>query len=290
MQCELNLQNCPRTFRSDCAKVTFAQSYLKGMALGWFEPDLLQADNSNLSSDPSSDPSSDSSELHPLWMENYQEFVLELQTNFGPYDPVGDAEHQLHHLSLKDEQRINKYMVEFNRLACQLRGYGDGALWHLFYSGLPDRIKDEISRVGKPHTLPDLRVLAQSIDARYWERKSELNRQTFVTGHTTSIISTPTSSSTMPSNSEPTSDSESISDSISDSSHPDPSSNLPDPHSFISENSEDSDSEAAEPACELGPDGRLSAVERQRRFDLNLCLVCGLAGHKVRDCPKSSRF
>ena len=130
------------------------------MALGWFELDLLLADNSNLSSDPSSDPSSGSSELCPLWMENYQEFVLELQTNFGPYDPVGDAEHQLRHLSLEDEQHISKYMVEFNRLACQLQGYGDGALQHLFYSRLLDRIKDEISCVGKPHTLPDLRVLA----------------------------------------------------------------------------------------------------------------------------------
>ena len=98
-------------------------------------------------------------------MENYQEFVLELQMNFGPYDPVGDAEHQLRHLSLKDEQRISNYVVEFNRLACQLQGYGDGALRHLFYSRLPDRIKDEISCVGKLHTLPDLRVLAQSIDA-----------------------------------------------------------------------------------------------------------------------------
>ena len=213
-------------------------------------------------------------------MENYQEFVLELQMNFGPHDPVSDAEHQLHHLSFEDGQRINKYVVEFNRLACQLQGYGDGALRHLFYSGLPDRIKDEISCVGKPHMLPDLRVLAQSIDARYWECKSELNRQNFVTSHTTSIISAPTSSIMMPSNSEP----------ISDSGHPDPSSDLPDPHSFISENSEDSDPEAAEPAFELGPDGKLSAVERQRRFDLNLCLVCGLAGHKVRGCPKSSRF
>ena len=165
------------------------------------------------------------------------------------------------------------------------------------------------SCVGKPHTLPDLRVLAQSIDVHYWECKSELNRQTFVTGHTTSIISAPTSSM-MPSNSEPTSDSESISESISDSEsisesisdsesisesisdsgHPDPSSDLPDPHSFISKNPEDSDSDAAEPAFKLGPDGKLSAVERQRRFDLDLCLVYGLAGHKVRDCPKSSRF
>ena len=252
------------------------------MALGWFEPDLLLANNS----DPSSDPSSDSSELCPLWMENCQEFILELQMNFGPYDPVGDAEHQLRHLSLEDKQHISKYVVEFNHLACQLQGYGDGALRHLFYSGLLDRIKDEIFCVGKPHMLPDLHVLVQSIDACYWECKSELNCQTFVTGHTTSIISAPTSSFMMPSNSEPTSDSESI----SDSSHSDPFSNLPNPHSLISEDSEDSNSEAAESTFELGPDGKLSAVECQQCFDLNLCLVCGLAGHKVRDCPKSSRF
>ena len=138
--------------------------------------------------------------------------------------------------------------------------------------------------------LPDLHVLlAQSIDARYWEHKSELNCQTFITGHTISIISALTSS-TMPSNSKPTSDSESISDSISDSGHPDPSCDLPDPHSFISENSEDSDSEAAEPTFKLGPDGKLSAVERQQHFNHDLCLVCGLTGHKVRDCLKSSRF
>ena len=62
VQCELNFQNR--------AKVTFAQSYLKGMALGWFKSVLLLADNSNLSSNPSSNPSSDSSELRPLEMEN----------------------------------------------------------------------------------------------------------------------------------------------------------------------------------------------------------------------------
>jgi hypothetical protein len=44
-------------------------------------------------------------------MENYQEIVLELRTNFGPHDPVGDAEHELHHLSLKDGQHMTKYVV-----------------------------------------------------------------------------------------------------------------------------------------------------------------------------------
>ena len=41
VQCELNFQDRRRAFNADRAKVTFAQSYLKGMALEWFEPDLL---------------------------------------------------------------------------------------------------------------------------------------------------------------------------------------------------------------------------------------------------------
>ncbi|KIN98461.1 hypothetical protein M404DRAFT_31333, partial [Pisolithus tinctorius Marx 270] len=55
IQCELNFQDRPCAFRSDRAKVTFAQSYLKGMALAWFEPDLLNPDNYDC----------------PLWMDDY---------------------------------------------------------------------------------------------------------------------------------------------------------------------------------------------------------------------------
>jgi len=65
--------------------------------------------------------------------------------------------------------RANRYVVDFNHIASQIRGYGDGALHHHFYTGLPDRIKDKISRIGKPRTLNGLRVLTQEIDARYWE-------------------------------------------------------------------------------------------------------------------------
>ena len=53
IQCELNFQDRPKAFRTDRAKVTFAQSYLKGMALEWFESDLLGVDDPN---------------AHPLWM------------------------------------------------------------------------------------------------------------------------------------------------------------------------------------------------------------------------------
>ena len=41
VQCELNFQDRPRSFDNDRTKVIYAQSYLKGMALDWFEPELL---------------------------------------------------------------------------------------------------------------------------------------------------------------------------------------------------------------------------------------------------------
>jgi hypothetical protein len=134
VQCKLNFQSRPKTFHSDQAKVNFAQSYLKGMALEWFEPNLLSDELSSC----------------PDWMDDYSEFMLGLQTNFGPHDPSRDAEMQLEQLNMCKGQYINKYVVEFQRLASQVCRWGDGALYHQFYNGLPAHIKDKISRMGKP--------------------------------------------------------------------------------------------------------------------------------------------
>jgi len=256
VQCELNFQDRPKAFASDRARVTFAQSYLKGMALEWFEPDLLNSANPR---------------ARPLWMDNYAQFVSELKSNFGPHDPVGDAEHQLDNLSMKEGQKINKYVVEFNRLAGQVRGYGDGALRHIFYSGLPDRIKDEISRVGKPRTLDGYRTLAQTIDARYWERKSEVARQT-------------KSSTSSTSNSASKGNSSASSDSKGKTKEKDNKNKSSDK----SKSSSGAKPASSKTPAHLGKDGKLTEEERQRRIKDKLCMFCGQPGHMARDCPKST--
>ncbi|KAG6326318.1 hypothetical protein ID866_12771, partial [Astraeus odoratus] len=147
VQCELNFCDRPQAFRLDSQKVGFTLSFLKGIALAWFEPDLLNTIPG----------------AEPAWADDYSEFVIELTTNFSPHNPVSDAKHQLDNLLMKDSSHINKYIVEFNCLATQVHGYGEGALRHIFYNGLPDHIKDEIAR---------------GIDAHYWEHKSEIARQT----------------------------------------------------------------------------------------------------------------
>ena len=108
VQCTLNFHNHPDTFTSNSDKVIFALSYLKGTTLDWFEPSLTSGKS-------------------PPWLDNYSDFVGELKNNFGPHDPEGEAEADLKNLKMRDNQRIVKYLVNFNRLAARVQ-WGDTAL------------------------------------------------------------------------------------------------------------------------------------------------------------------
>ena len=97
VQCTLNFRNCPDTFSTDSAKVTFALSYLKGTALDWFKLSLASG-------------------LNPSWLDDYSNFILELKKNFRPHNPKGEAEADLENLCMHENQCIVKYLVNFNRL------------------------------------------------------------------------------------------------------------------------------------------------------------------------------
>jgi len=238
------------------ARVTFTQPYLKGMALKWFEPDLLNSTNPHACL---------------LWMDNYAQFVSELKSNFGPHNPIRDAEHQLDNLSMKEGQKINKYVVEFNCLTGQVHGYGDGALHHIFYSGLPDHIKDEISRIGKPRTLDGYHTLMQTIDARYWECKSEVACQT-KSSTSSSSNSTSKGNSSASSNSKGKTKEKDNKNKSSDKA----------------KSSSGTKPTSSETPTHLGKDGKLTKEERQRHIKDKLCMFCGQPGHMARDCPKST--
>jgi hypothetical protein len=154
MQCRLQFRDRPGAFDGDdAAKVNFAISYLRNPALQWFEPGL----SGELDEDPA-------------WLEDWDLFVEELQTNFGPYDQTGDAESELVSLKMTSSQHITEYIVHFNSLAPHC-DWGDATLHHQFYEGLPNRLKDKVSRGddSKPRTLNLMQIKAQNVDARYWE-------------------------------------------------------------------------------------------------------------------------
>jgi hypothetical protein len=261
LQLQLNIRDNARSFPTESSKVMFALSYLKGAALDWFEPDLL----------------GDPNDLRSPWMDDFEELVHELERNFGPHNPAGEAENQLITLVMKDSQRISKYIVEFNRHASQVRGFGGGALRLAFYNGLPDRIKDKLTRIGKPEGLYELRELAQTIDARYWERKGETSRLT------RPVQSTSTSTSKF-------SDRSADKPSFAKSATP----NTPSSSTSSFKKAPKDNTSGGKPfnktdlSTKLGKDGKLTPEERQRRVDNNLCMFCGKSGHVARECYKSS--
>ena len=79
-------------------KVNYALSYLKGIALDCFKPTLL-------------DPNA------PSWLSNFDLFVEELKSNFGSYNPVGEAEAKLEQLCVQENHQAMKYFIKFQKLA-----------------------------------------------------------------------------------------------------------------------------------------------------------------------------
>ena len=172
---------------------------------------------------------------------------------------------------MRDTQQITKYLVEFNRLAVRVQ-WGDVSLQHQLYNRFLPRIKDEISQVGKPNNLADLHTLAQSIDARYWECRSEIARETPANklqdkpGDKGKTPATPATLNTNPPKSG---------QSGTPQNTPAPTtSSIPKPASTL--------------APKLGKDDRLTQEERQCRMDNNLCLFCGKPGHIAKECLKAT--
>ena len=83
-------------------------SCLKGSALECFEPALLDS-------------------VEPLWLSDFDLFLEELQTNFGVYDPVGEAEAELEELHMQENHHATQYFIKFMQLATRVQ-WGNAAL------------------------------------------------------------------------------------------------------------------------------------------------------------------
>jgi hypothetical protein len=246
--CNLHFRNNP-AYASDEAKVTFALSYLRGMALEYFEPAILDSDES------------------PDWIDNWSAFIRTLRIQFGPIDPTADAERGLDNLKMQENQHIVKYNVEFTKFAIQT-GWDEGVLRHRYYSGLAERIKDVMGQHPKPSTLDDMKLLAHGIDARYWERYREKSRSDKGKSDKSDKADKPDGKTDgkPPGNSK--------FDKGKGKGKPPKPAATPGSSSALAE--------------KLGKDGKLTPQERQRRFDNRLCMFCGGVGHTAKDCTKSS--
>ena len=159
-QCSMYFAVRSADFPDDESRVTFALSYLTDTPLDWFRTEFN--DSLSLSA-------------LPPWFSSYPLFTAELRRLFGPSDPVTSAMDFLEGLRYEDTTKAARYTLDFNNFA-RRTGWNDRALLHQFYKNLPDRLKDEIARVGKPNNLRALQELVNVLDQRYWERQSEIER------------------------------------------------------------------------------------------------------------------
>ncbi|KIO14013.1 hypothetical protein M404DRAFT_18255 [Pisolithus tinctorius Marx 270] len=161
---------------------------------------------------------------------------------------------------MKDNQCINKYIVDFNQLASQVQGYSDS--------------------VGKPWTLHELHHLAQEIDACYWEHKEEIQQASKQQG---SSSSSNNKSSGSGHNYQPKTSQEKAKTGNNNNSR-----SSPKPASSKLGNNNSSNSSKPEPS-KLRKDGKLTPEECKCHIKGNLCMFCGGPGHFTEKCPKKTR-
>src|SRR5260370_32074187 len=81
LQCQLTFNLYPQQFSMEESKVFFAISHMKRMALEWFKHGIMIMEYNTT--------------IAPTWHRNWQDFVTELCTNFGPANPTGTVEAEL---------------------------------------------------------------------------------------------------------------------------------------------------------------------------------------------------
>jgi hypothetical protein len=123
-------------FPNDESCVTFTLLFLKGTLLNWFQTELNHMMTQTAE--------------FPKWFTSYTLVLSELQRLFGLHDPVNDAMTALEALRYKDSQKATCYSLEFNRHS-RRTSWNKAALARLYYKGLPDRLKDEISQIRKAY-------------------------------------------------------------------------------------------------------------------------------------------
>src|SRR5260221_3072898 len=250
LQCQLTFNSYPQHYASNSSKVFFMISYLKKSMLEWFEIGVME-----------SDP-----RLALTWRASWPEFLSKIRTHFGPSNPTGTAEIELHHLSMQYDSCISEYLVRFNTLASRVH-WGDAALRFQFYDGLPERLKEKVMILGKPESLRKMVNVTVRYDALYWACRTE-RRLTCrfepkpALSRPSKPLHTPTKT-LLPTNRN----------SVSTPCQPEaPRSTLrtPKPYDNV-----------------LGLDGKLKPEELQCRHKGRLCLVCDSGNHCASECPTS---
>ena len=196
-------------------------------------------------------PMVDMDVVHPT-MANLRTFFNALRAVFGDSDPRATSERALR--TLTHTTSVSAYAIKF-RQHTQLLGWNDASLIYHFHTGLQSTIKDELARDMKPTSFDAYVALAIYKENRIEDRN--LERASYSRRHPFSPFTSPL----------PT---------------PLPRQNplLPPPGFTSGGHPVPMDIDATRTKT-----GGLTPEERNRRYDLKLCMYCGAADHAFLTCP-----
>jgi len=96
-QCQIYFRACEGEFQEDTEKIFFAISYLRGMALDYFEP-FINETKAYQSFD---------------FLEEWSAFVQKLSNLFGPYLPEDDDEDAIIAIPFPNDGKAVNYFIQF---------------------------------------------------------------------------------------------------------------------------------------------------------------------------------
>jgi Domain of unknown function (DUF4939)/Zinc knuckle len=274
-QCQVYFNACKSEFSKDAHRVYFAISYLRGAALDYFEPCINEPDPTE-----------------PYdFLGDWNAFVQRLVNLFGSYSPEDDDEDAITSLSFPDGGKATKYFIEFAKYQTRIK-WDDRSLRKIVKDAIPARITNELRFIHEDtSTFEGFKRAVLKIDNDYWKRKQdEANKQRLVQSLQSRLSKSGPKPNSKPNSSPPKDQTSSASSSNNNNSS----------NPGKKQNSKQKGKQPSNPSSSptnppqnqprndrLGPDGKLTAAERQRRYDNGLCLVCGEKGHMAKDCPRS---
>jgi len=252
-KCRLKFGGQPSRFQDERAKVMYAGARLEGSAFGWFQPLVARWDTTGVLPPPAE-------------LSSFETFATELTALYGDPNLAASAEREI--CQLRQTSTVANYTAKFEQHRQYLE-WNDAALRDQFYRGLKDEIKDELAPRGRPETLAKLKEIASRLDARLQERA--LERKLVVASQPTQRLAPKLTYAPPQAPSKPP-------------PYPRPAA----PTTALRTPMHTSDGTVP---MEIGAQGlwQLTAAEKLRRKQLNLCNYCGIAGHDVWGCPSKPK-
>jgi len=144
----------------DSEKIYFAISYLRGIALDYFEPYINEPDPSQFLD----------------FLEDWLAFAQKLSNIFGSYSSEDDNEDTIVIIPFPADKKAVNYFIHFTKYQNQIR-WDDCSLQKVVKDALPPRISDELYFSRKDlSTFEGLKRTVMRIDSDYWrciqERKN----------------------------------------------------------------------------------------------------------------------